>query len=39
VIVCNDADRALRDKLTALLAPGGVLMTDETSGPSGRDRQ
>jgi predicted O-methyltransferase YrrM len=39
VIVCNDADRALRDKLTALLAPGGVLITDETGGPSGRDRQ
>jgi predicted O-methyltransferase YrrM len=39
VIVCHDADLTLRDKLAALLAPGGVLITKDASGPTGRDRQ
>ena len=33
VIFCNDADRTLRDKLTALLAPDGVLITRDANGP------
>jgi predicted O-methyltransferase YrrM len=31
VIFCEDADSDLRDKLTALLAPDGVLITDDHS--------